>query len=60
MDILFAIVTAVLSAVFAAGGAYAATRVELQALRRDIDRAHTRLDHVDSVLLEHASRLRWR
>lgn len=48
---------AALSAVFAAGGAWVAVRVELRVLRRDVDRSHTRLDTHDLVLLEHAGRL---
>lgn len=46
-----------LGAVFAAGGAWAAVRLEMRVLRRDVDRAHTRLDTHDRVLLEHAGRL---
>jgi hypothetical protein len=45
------------AAVFAAGGAWAAVRFELRALRRDVDRAHQRIDGHVVVLLDHAGRL---
>lgn len=46
----------VLSAAFAAGGAYMAVRVELRAVRRDVDRHETALADVHSRinrLIEH-------
>jgi len=45
---LFALVA---SPVFAAGGAYAAVRVELRWHRREIDRAHERLNWHDERFL---------
>lgn len=38
---------AILSAVFAAGGAWMAVRVELSYLRRDVDRLATRVDRLE-------------
>lgn len=38
MDLFWSIAVAVLSAAFAAGGAYMAVRIELKFHRRDIDR----------------------
>lgn len=46
-----------LVAVFAAGGSWAAIKLELRGLRRDCDKAHDRLDEHDKVLLEHARSL---
>jgi len=46
-----------LTSSFAAGGAWVAVRLEIRLLQRDIDRAHTRVDGHDRVLLEHAGRL---
>lgn len=40
------------SAVFAAGGAYIAVRLELKYLRRDVDHAHKRIDGHDAIFLE--------
>lgn len=37
------------SPLFAAGGAYAAVRVELKYLRRDVDRAHQRIDAIGAI-----------
>jgi len=46
----------VLSAAFAAGGAYAAVKVELRWLRRDVDRAHARIDTHDERWLQELRR----
>lgn len=40
---------AVLSSIFAAGGAYAAVRVELRFLWRDLGKIEHRLDRVEGV-----------
>lgn len=42
-----------LSAAFAAGGAYAAVRIELNWLRRDVDRLHARQDAQDERYMDH-------
>lgn len=57
MEFLYAVVLAVISGAFSAGGAYMAVRLEQRQLRRDVNRAHDRLDQVGSVLLDHAGRL---
>jgi len=46
------IVALVASPIFAAGGAWAAVRIELKYLRRDVDLAHTRLDDHDDLIMD--------
>ena len=40
------------SPIFAAGGAFAATRETLRWHQREIDRAHRRLDRLDNIVYE--------
>jgi hypothetical protein len=40
------------SPIFAAGGAYAAVRVQLAWLRRDVDDAHARIDELTQTLMK--------
>jgi hypothetical protein len=53
-DTLTILVT-IASPIFAAGGAYAATRVHLQWLRRDVDDAHERIDAILRTLMRQRS-----
>jgi len=46
------IAIAIASPVFAAGGAYAAVRVQLAWLRRDVDDAHQRIDELTQTLMK--------
>lgn len=55
MNETLAIVVTLMSPVFAAGGAYAATRVHLQWLRRDVDEAHERIDAILRTLCQQRS-----
>lgn len=47
------VVMAIGSPAFAAGGAYMAVRVNLAWLRRDVDRAHQRIDAVNELIYSH-------
>ena len=46
------IAIAIGSPLFAAGGAYAAVRVHMQWLRRDVDDAHQRIDELTKTLMQ--------
>lgn len=50
MDALQVLIT-IGSPLFAAGGAYAAVRVHLQWLRRDVDDAHRRINELTETLM---------
>lgn len=45
------LLVAIGSPLFAAGGAYAAVRVHMHYLRRDVDAAHARLDDLTKTLM---------
>jgi hypothetical protein len=55
MNETLALLVTIISPVFAAGGAYAATRVHLQWLRRDVDDAHQRIDEILRTLMRQRS-----
>lgn len=51
MDALQVLIT-IGSPLFAAGGAYAAVRVHMHYLRRDVDDAHVRIDELTKTLMK--------
>lgn len=47
MDAWATLGTAVITAVFSAGSVWGVVRIELRYLRRDVDRAHDRIDQLE-------------